>query len=177
DLDRALERPGRDDLHALDAPTDQPRRLQRLERDVAFDLRELVHAHLVPRRRLPRPEADLRQPTLQRHLAALEADLVISAGAGVLTLRAAARGLALPGAAAAADARPLLAAALGGFQRVQAHVKLPPRARVIGPCGSSRGSRACPRRLRSGGGAASRGPRGIPRAPASCRTGSSAASP
>src|SRR5690606_8230328 len=122
--------------------------------------RELVHAHLVARRRLPRSEADLRQPALQRHLTALEADLVIAARPSVLALRAASRGLALTGAAAAADARPLLAAAVGRFQRVQAHVKPPPRARGIGPCGSSRGSRACPRRRRSDDGAEGQAPQG-----------------
>src|SRR5690606_9234293 len=104
DLHRTLELPRCDDLHALDALRHQPCGLQRLERHVAVDARELVHAHLVPGRSLPRPEADLRQPALERHLPALEADLAVAAGPRVLPLRAAPRGLPLARADAAADA-------------------------------------------------------------------------
>ena len=58
-----------------------------------------------------RHEAALRQPALQRHLAAFEADLVEAARARLLALVAAAGGLAEPGADAAADAAARLLAA------------------------------------------------------------------
>ena len=53
------------------------------------------------------PEADLRQPALQRHLAALEPGLVIAAFARALALDAAAASLALTGGCAAPDAQVL----------------------------------------------------------------------
>ena len=55
-------------------------------------------------------EAALRQPALQRHLAAFEADLVETARARLLALVAAARGLAQARADAAADAAAVLLA-------------------------------------------------------------------
>ena len=56
---------------------------------------------LVARKRV---EAALGQPAMQRHLAALEADLVVAARARALALVAQARGLAPARADAAADA-------------------------------------------------------------------------
>src|SRR5690606_38855139 len=126
DLHRPLELSRRDDLHALDALRHESRSLERLERHVAVEARELVHAHLVPGRGLARPEPDLRQPSLQRHLAALEADLVVAAGPRVLTLRAASRRLALARARAAPDSGRRLTAARSRLQFIQPHVK-PPR--------------------------------------------------
>ena len=58
-------------------------------------------------------EAALRKAALQRHLAALEADLVVAARAGLLALVAASRGLAQ----ARADAAPDAAAVLLGARR------------------------------------------------------------
>src|SRR5690606_26023912 len=61
------------------------------------------------------------QTALQRHLAAFEADLVVAALAGALTLHAAAAGLALAGRCTAADAQTRLAAAGSGRECVQTH--------------------------------------------------------
>src|SRR5690606_11461537 len=119
---------------AFDTLSDDTGGLQRVERHVAVDPGELMHAYRVPRGRHRGTEPDLRQATLQRHLAALEADLVIAARSRVLTLRASARGLALARARTAADARRRLAAAVGRFQRVQPHVKPPRPGRDSRPC-------------------------------------------
>jgi inorganic triphosphatase YgiF len=56
---------------------------------------------------------------MQRHLTALEANLVEATGAGLLALVAAARGLAPAGANAAADAMTLALGASGGLEGVQ----------------------------------------------------------
>src|SRR5204863_3220585 len=99
------------------------------------------------RRRL---EAALRQPALQRHLAAFEADLVIAARARLLALVAAARGLAQARADAAADAATRLLGAFSRLDGVQFHVLVPTRALRAPspgtrPSRSSRARRACPR--------------------------------
>src|SRR5262249_13985900 len=80
---------------------------------VALALRQLVQAHLGPRRLHLRAEADLGQAPLQRHLAALEPELVVSALARALALHATAAGLALSGGSAAPDAQPRTLGARG----------------------------------------------------------------
>src|SRR4029077_4005743 len=87
----------------------------------ARDLGELVQAHLGARALDVGAEADLRHTALQRHLAALEADLVVAALAGALSLGAAAAGLALAGGGPAADAQPRTAGAASGFQCIESH--------------------------------------------------------
>jgi hypothetical protein len=82
---------------------------------------ELARAHfgdVVARERL---EAALGQAALQRHLPALEADLVESTRAGALALVAAPGGLAPSRAHPAADAVAILLRARGGLQRIQSH--------------------------------------------------------
>src|SRR4030066_375012 len=64
-------------------------------------------------------------PPLQRHLATFESDLVIAAGARVLTLVALAAGLAQAGADAAADARTLGLAASGRREGIETHGHTP----------------------------------------------------
>src|SRR5262245_28985725 len=108
------------------------------------ELRELVHAELglvVTRRR---DEAYLRQPALQRHLAAFEADLVIAARTSTLAFDAAAARLTEPGAAATAAPLVVETAALRRVEIVQAHLKPPRPAACSGSSRSCRGSRACP---------------------------------
>ena len=80
-----------------------------------------AHDFDIPARK--RRKATLRQAAIQRHLAALETDLVKAAGARLLALVAAAGGLAPAGTDAAADAMARTLAAGGGFQIVQAHVR------------------------------------------------------
>src|SRR5688572_20305786 len=73
-----------------------------------------------------RAEADLRQATLHRHLAAFEARLDLAlAGTGEGALVAAARGLAEAGTDAATDALALGAGAGGGLEGIHAHVRSP----------------------------------------------------
>src|SRR5579863_278246 len=100
----------------------EPGALQRREVDHRrLDQRQLVQAHLGPQCLHRRAEADFRQPALQRHLATLEADLVVAALAGALALDAAAAGLALAGRGAAPDAQPGPARAGTGPEIVQSH--------------------------------------------------------
>src|SRR5690606_15054641 len=69
-----------------------------------------------------RLEAALGQPTLQRHLAALEADLVKTTGARLLTLVATSGRLAEPGADAPAHAATRATRAIGRLDAVEFHV-------------------------------------------------------
>src|SRR5690349_20267668 len=109
-------------LGALGGRRHHPGLLQGLEiHHLALDLGELVQAHLGARALDVGAEADLRHAALQRHLAALEADLVVAALAGALPLGAAAAGLALAGGGAAADAQPRAARAGSGFHRIESH--------------------------------------------------------
>src|SRR5207244_433021 len=91
--------------------------LQRGEIDVGRGhALELAGAHFGDVVARERREAALRQAAMQRHLAALEADLVESARTRALALVAAPGGLAPAGRAAAADA---VAAALGARRGLQ----------------------------------------------------------
>src|SRR5262249_17205922 len=113
-------------LRALGIRRHEARLLQALQVDrVRPHLREVARAHF---RRLDdgrREEAALRQAALQRHLAALEADLVEAPGTRLLTLVAAPGRLARARADAAADASAIAARARGGFDRVQFHLFSP----------------------------------------------------
>src|SRR6516164_5061280 len=91
--------------------------------DRRIDLLELVQPHFGARALDVGAEADLGYTTLQRHLPALEPDLVVAALARALALGAAAAGLALAGGSAAADAQPRAAAARSGPECVQSHVQ------------------------------------------------------
>src|SRR6478735_2372682 len=113
-----------DDLHALGARLDQPGRLERVEiDDVALQRVELIEQHFGDFMRLLRAEADLRQATLQRHLATFETGLDLAlAGARELALVATAGGLAETGTDAATDADTILAGTFGGLECVETHV-------------------------------------------------------
>src|SRR5690606_37629828 len=83
---------------------------------------ELVQEHLRGVLGGHRTEADLRQATLHRGLAAFEAGLDLAlAGAGEGALVTATRGLAQAGADSATDAGTLLAGALCGLESIQTH--------------------------------------------------------
>ena len=73
-----------------------------------------------------RAKANLRHATLQRHLAAFEADLVVAALARALALRAAAAGLALAGGGAAPDAQPRAARTGTRSDGIQSHLSFAP---------------------------------------------------
>src|SRR6185312_15822532 len=127
DLD-ALERhrfahgPREHDLGALGFHRHHARLFQRLQVDgLALDPRQLAEPHFGARRRHGGTEADLRQPPLNRHLAALEPYLVVAALAGALSLDAAAAGLALAGGGAAPHAQPGALGAGRGLQCVESH--------------------------------------------------------
>src|SRR5690606_29595245 len=90
--------------------------------DFGLDAVELGQAYFGARRLDGRAEAHLRQATLQRHLAALEADLVVAALARALTLHATAAGLALAGGSAASHAQLRTLRALGRLDGVQFHL-------------------------------------------------------
>src|SRR5215472_4740051 len=66
-------------------------------------------------------EPALRQPAVQRHLAAFEAALLAETGARVLPLGTARRGLPVPRSHAAADALLGLGLSGGGFELTQIH--------------------------------------------------------
>src|SRR5260370_41349067 len=106
------ERLVRDDSFGLERRQVDVRRLHRLE---------LADTHLDDVAAREGLEAALGQAAMQRHLAALEADLVEAARAGLLALVPAARGLAPARAAAAADAMPVLLRARCGLQGIQSH--------------------------------------------------------
>src|SRR5690606_34694393 len=96
---RFVQLAARDHLRLLRRLRHDLRGLQRREVDLlAREPSELVQAHLGALAARRRDEPHLRQPALQRHLAALEADLVEAARTGLLALHAAAAGLAEPGA-------------------------------------------------------------------------------
>ena len=98
------------------------RALQHREIDhVRCDLLEVTQPHFGGVLAQVRDEAALRQPALQRHLAALEADLVVPPGARFLPLVSAARGLAKPGADAAARALLIMGRAGSRFDVIQSH--------------------------------------------------------
>src|SRR5690606_15739216 len=127
DLDGLFQFARGDDFHLASQLRHQPRLLQDVDvDDLGVGDRELVQAQL---RRPPageRAETDLRQAPLQRHLAALEAHLVVAARARVLALGAAPGGLALAGRVPAADPLAVLFGAPGRLQRFQSHrLKLP----------------------------------------------------
>ncbi len=73
----------------------------------AVDAHQIVERELGARSLDGGAESDLREPPLQRHLAALESDLVVAAFARALALDAAAAGLALAGGGAPPDAQML----------------------------------------------------------------------
>src|ERR1700724_2822958 len=103
---RLGERTGEHHLGALGAERHDTRLQQRREiHQRAFDLGELGEPHLGAASLHGGAETDLRHAPLQRHLAALEADLVVAALARALPLGAAAAGLALAGGGAAAPAQ------------------------------------------------------------------------
>src|SRR5258706_941771 len=122
DFEGLVDLAGEDDLGAFGVGGDEARLLEAVEVDrLALHLGEVARAHL---RRLGDrrgEEAALRQPALQRHLAALEADLVVAPRARFLALVAAPRGLAEARADAAADAPSRLARARPGLDVVQFH--------------------------------------------------------
>src|SRR5262249_10632451 len=94
-----------DDFRALRKHRHDPGLLQRRQIDhTGLHPGQLVQAHLRPRGLEGGTKADLRQAALQRHLPALESDLVIAALARSLALDAPAAGLALAGGGAATDA-------------------------------------------------------------------------
>src|SRR5574343_1924272 len=66
-------------------------------------------------------ETTLGQATLQRHLTAFEADLVVTTRTGFLTLVATASGLAQTGANATADATCGVLGAVSGFDAIEFH--------------------------------------------------------
>ena len=71
-------------------------------------------------------EANLRQTTLHRHLAAFETGLDLAfTGTGVRAFVAATGGLAKAGADAATDADGFLAGAFGGLESIQTHISSP----------------------------------------------------
>src|SRR5579863_9401248 len=96
--------------------------LQRLEiDDLARDPRQLAEPDFGARRRQRGAEADLRQPPLNGHLAALEADLVVAALARALSLDTPAAGLALAGGGAASHAQPGPLGTGRGLECVESH--------------------------------------------------------
>src|SRR5439155_15770240 len=119
---RPGERPGQHHLGALGARWHDARLEQRLEIDHRrLHAGELGEAHLGAARPHARAKADLRHPALQRHLPALEADLVVAALARALPLGAAAAGLALARGGTAAYAPGGAPGAGSGLQCVQSH--------------------------------------------------------
>src|SRR5262245_23266591 len=122
DRDGALDLARLEYARTLSMRRHDARLLERLEVDDAFlDVAELVETNLGHEPGGRGPEPDLRQAALQRHLAALEADLVVAALARPLTFYAAATGLALAGGRAATDAQPRLLAARSGRDGVELH--------------------------------------------------------
>src|SRR6185503_15480222 len=111
-----------DDLGARAFRLHEPGLLQAVEVDgLARDAREVARAHFRGLHDEDGEEAALRQAPLQRHLAALEADLVVAAGARALALVAAPRGLAEARAAAAPDALARLVRSGRRLDRVEFH--------------------------------------------------------
>src|SRR5690606_23943598 len=102
------------------------RRDQHAEIDIArLELVQLVQPDLGHLLAGQRTKAPLGKTPLDRHLAAFEADLVIAARAGLLSLDAAAGGLAQAGALPATDPLAVLRGAFGWMQCVQVHFSSP----------------------------------------------------
>src|SRR5947209_4016904 len=112
-----------DDLRLLGERRHETRRLERQKIDVRHrQLGQVRQTHFGGVAAALGNEAALGQPTLQRHLAALEADLVKAARARLLTLVAATGSLAEPRADAATDAATRLVRARSGLDRVELHI-------------------------------------------------------
>src|SRR5688500_10181762 len=118
----ALELAREDHLGGQSFARNQARRLQRGEVDLGcLERLQVADAHFGNIVAGGRIEAALRQAPMQRHLSALEADLVEAAGAGALALVTAARGFAPAGADAAADAVAVLLGAGRRFESIKSH--------------------------------------------------------
>src|SRR5580704_8763933 len=118
---------GREHLHRGGGARDQPSLSEhvRVHHGVPVKPHELAEVdHHVLMTKAVEETAQLRQPLLERHLAALEAGWEPDARPGALALLAATAGLALSGALTATDpfARPV--AALSGTQLVELHAEL-----------------------------------------------------
>ncbi len=141
----------------------QPQRRERLRRDRGAGLEaiEVAEVHDVVLDPKDVGEAALGQPPVERHLAALEASLVPVAGPRLLSLVAAARGLAVAASRAAADALAVVGRAdrrrqivdAGGGRPGRRLGRLPDRTRGLGRAtrGRSRGRRRLGRGLGRGG--------------------------
>src|SRR5262245_59904282 len=113
-----------DHLGALGLRGHHARFDQRLQVDHLGEQRlQLAQADLGARGLDGGTEAGLRQTALQRHLAAFETHLVVTALARALALHAAAAGLALAGGSAATDAQPRALGAARGFDGVESHLE------------------------------------------------------
>src|SRR5690606_18221635 len=109
---RTADAAGEHDARTLGGGRDDVGRLQRIQiNDVALHLCKLREAHFGHCRGDLGAEAELRQAALQRHLAAFEADLVVTALTRTLALHATAAGLALAGGRTTAHAQARLLAA------------------------------------------------------------------
>jgi len=116
--------------HYLGAHREYRHDLRRLERrevnHPGRQLGQLVQTHFAALRLERGTEADLRHAPLQRHLAALEADLVIAALARPLSLDAPPASLALACRRTAPDAQPGTARTLDRLDGIQSHVTYAP---------------------------------------------------
>ena len=114
-LDRLVQFARQDDLYLGRERRNEVRGLQHVHVDhVGRRDGELVQPQFRGVLRHLRAEADLRQASLQRHLAAFEADLRVAAGTGVLALHTTAGRLALARGVAAANALADFLGALAG---------------------------------------------------------------
>jgi hypothetical protein len=140
--DRLADFAGLDDLDDPRHLADEARRLQGQQIDLGriepLQVGQRDLGVVLERGRL---EAALGQTALQRHLTTLEADLVVAAGARLLALVAATRGLAEPRADAAADAALGVLGAARRLNGVEFHVLRPClRGALTAP---SQGTRPC----------------------------------
>src|SRR3546814_16164200 len=109
-------------MDPLSAAVDQDSLKQRDDVDhVRLETGQQIQEHVLARDLLLRAEANLRQPALQRHLAALETVLVGAARTGMLTLVAATGRLAQARADAATDAQTRLVRTGGRLNVIQTH--------------------------------------------------------
>src|SRR6266853_3061026 len=176
---RPGQRTGEHHLGALGAQRHDTRLQQRREiHQLACDLGQLRKPHLGAASLHGGTEADLGHASLQGHLAALEADLVVAALARALALGAAAAGLALAGGGAAAHAQARALASGSGPECVESHTftRLSRSAAGARRRQSCRGSHACPPPTRSGECGAARARAPMPRCSSAARAGSSPAS-
>ena len=121
--DGLLELTGQHDFRRLREHVDHAGLAQHFEIDhCGIDAVELGQAHFSAAGLDLRAEAHLRHAALQRHLAALEADLVVAALARALALHATARGLALAGGSTATHAQARVTRARGRLHVVEFHV-------------------------------------------------------